>query len=137
MVDKKVYVLDTSAIFCLKDDASGADKVEKILQSQDTVYASFMTYMEYLYITMIKYGDERAREAYLRLTMLPIQVVESDEELRYLAAELKAKYNISLADAWIAATAKRLDAILIHKDPEFEALADVIKCINLPYKKGN
>jgi predicted nucleic acid-binding protein len=38
------------------------------------------------------------------------------------AAEIKATYNLSLADAWISASALLSDSILVHKDPEFKAL---------------
>jgi predicted nucleic acid-binding protein len=35
-----------------------------------------------------------------------------------------ARYRISVADAWIAATAKVHHLNLVHKDPEFEPLKD-------------
>jgi predicted nucleic acid-binding protein len=38
------------------------------------------------------------------------------------AAEFKALYPLSLADAWIAACASEQGAILLHKDPEFKPL---------------
>lgn len=134
----KFYVLDTSAVFCLKDDEVGAARVEEILEEAKNkpskVFVSFMTLMEYLYICFIRYGEELARRAYLELTLLPIETVESDEELRLIAAELKANHNISVADAWIAATAKKLNGILVHRDPEFEAIKHSINCLALPYK---
>lgn len=134
MRDKKAYILDTSAIFCLKDNAPGAEKVEKILDGGKKVYASFMSYMEYLYILMMRISEEQVRAEYLKLTLLPIEIVESSEELRFAAAELKANHHLSLADAWIAATAKELNAVLVHRDPEFEALNKQIECLVLPYK---
>lgn len=138
MEGNKSYLLDTSAIFCLKDDEDGASKVEEILENakkrHTKVIVSFMTLMEYLYICMMRYGEECARQNYLQLTLLPIEIVESDEELRVLAAELKAKHNISVADAWIAATAKIMNAVLVHRDPEYKSLSNIIKCLELPYK---
>jgi len=47
---------------------------------------------------------------------------------------LKAAYPISVADAWIAATALTTDTTLVHKNPEMEALADIIALKALPYK---
>lgn len=38
------------------------------------------------------------------------------------AAELKARHPLSLADAWIAACALERGAVLMHKDPEFNAV---------------
>ena len=47
---------------------------------------------------------------------------------------LKSQYRISFADAFIAATAIHLDAVLVHKDPEFEALNAILQTNSLPYK---
>jgi predicted nucleic acid-binding protein len=135
----KCYVLDTSAIFCLKDNEEGAEQVETILEEARekhcTVIVSFMALMEYLYISLIRYGEETARQSYLHLTLLPVTIVESDEETRLLASEFKAGCNVSVADAWIAAASAKNNAILVHKDPEYEALNNKLQCIALPYKK--
>ena len=48
------------------------------------------------------------------------------------AAEIKAMNALSLADAWIAAAAIEQDVVLVHKDPEFNALALEQKV--LPFK---
>jgi ribonuclease VapC len=138
-VENKAFLLDTSALFCLKDDEDGAAKVEKILEESKQGHyrsmISFMTAMEYLYINLIRYDEETARKAYLELTLLPINIIESNEELRLFAAELKANHEISVADAWIAATALVENAILVHKDTEYESLPKNIKQLALPYKR--
>ncbi len=41
---------------------------------------------------------------------------------------------MSVADAWIAALAQERQAILVHKDPEFEQVEAMIKVLKLPYK---
>lgn len=41
------------------------------------------------------------------------------------AARIKAASGISVADAWIAATAADRGATLVHKDPEFARLDHV------------
>jgi predicted nucleic acid-binding protein len=43
------------------------------------------------------------------------------------AAAIKACHPLSLADAWIAAAAQREGAVLVHKDPEFRALDQVLQ----------
>lgn len=43
---------------------------------------------------------------------------------------------LSLADALIAGIASQLRAILVHKDPEFEALNGAVDLEALPYKAG-
>jgi len=47
---------------------------------------------------------------------------------------LKAAHKVSFADAFVAATALRLKATLVHKDPEFDALKNVIQLEALPPK---
>ena len=59
---------------------------------------------------------------------------ELDEPTLFIAGRLKATFKISLADAIIAALAKIQNAILVHKDPEYEQLHMEIKQITLPYK---
>jgi ribonuclease VapC len=66
---------------------------------------------------------------------LPATILwEADEPILLTAARLKATFHLSLADAIIAAFAIRHDATLVHKDPEYEALAGLVKLESLPYK---
>jgi predicted nucleic acid-binding protein len=131
----KKFVLDTSALLCFKEDEPGADVVEKILRdAKGHVYISFISLMEFYYILIQEQGESSARRSYLELKQLPLHVIESDEELGLAAGRLKAANKLSLGDAWVAATAERLEAILVHKDPEFEALEDTITLQPLPYK---
>ena len=134
----KKWVLDTSALFCLKQNEPGASSVERILRDaghRGDVYVSFMSLMEFVYILEKSEGESRARLGYLELRQLPLIVIESDEELALIAARIKARTPLSVADAWVAATAQRLQAALVHKDPEFEPLKDQITLHPLPYKK--
>ena len=137
--DADIFVLDTSALLCLKEDELGASDVEAILRRQGknaTVFVSFMSIMEFAYVLEQERGQMEARQSVLQLKQLPIQIVESDEPLGLAAARIKAGHKLSVADAWIAATAERLSAILVHKDPEFEPLAKIISLQALPWKAG-
>jgi predicted nucleic acid-binding protein len=58
----------------------------------------------------------------------------SDEALCIAAGEIKARFLVSFADAFVGATAQRFGALLIHKDPEFESLKSVTELKALPYK---
>jgi predicted nucleic acid-binding protein len=119
-----LYLLDTSALLTLRDDEPGADRVEALLQNSQRCYACFLTRMEVLY-RVWKDEDERAgRLAYEQLKALPLNWIEASEPLLEQAASIKARFSLSLADAWIAAAAQQVGAILIHKDPEFRAIAD-------------
>lgn len=63
-----------------------------------------------------------------------IHWLHSDEALCAAAAEIKAQHKVSLADAFIAAAARRLGAVLVHKDPELSALSNLVQQEMLPPK---
>jgi predicted nucleic acid-binding protein len=68
------------------------------------------------------------------MNVLAMMRVESSQELGLIAGRLKSTYRLSFADTWIAATAIFYDAILVHKDPEFEQLKGKLEMLKLPYK---
>jgi predicted nucleic acid-binding protein len=96
----------------------------------------FASLTEVEYITSQAEGDEAARQQLTDLNSLPVQWLHSDASLCHEAARLKAAHRISFADAFIAATALRFDAMLVHKDPEFRTLAGDLKQHALPSKSG-
>ena len=119
------FCLDSLAILTLRDDEPGAEDVAMLLEGPDPCFACFITRMEVLY-RIWKDEDERAgRLAYEQLKALPLHWIEASEPLLEQAASIKARYALSLADAWIAAAAQQLGATLLHKDPEFRAITDL------------
>jgi predicted nucleic acid-binding protein len=138
MPASELFVLDTSALICLKEDETGAADVERILRQagpKDRVYISFISLMEFFYILQQEQGERAAQKGYLEIKQLPINVIESDEQLGLSAAAIKATHKLSVADAWVAATAQRLAATLVHKDPEFEPLMHILALHPLPYNQ--
>ncbi len=53
----------------------------------------------------------------------------------YVLDTLKSSFRLSVADALIAAVAKLHAAALVHKDPDFEAVAGDIQFLSLAFKK--
>jgi predicted nucleic acid-binding protein len=131
-------VLDTSAIFALTDNEPGADQVQAhivdAIAGNVRLYGSFVTLTEVHYITLQEQGEQVARERLADLSALPIQWLHSDVPLCGEAAKLKAVNRISFADSFVAATALRFDAILLHRDPELRSLASSVKQSMLPPK---
>jgi predicted nucleic acid-binding protein len=95
-------------------------------------HGCFISLMEVFYRIWKNEGEAVGRAAYQVCKTLPIEWDESIELLER-AASVKAQHPLSLADAWIAATALELGATLVHKDPEFENLAGLLE-ERLPYK---
>ena len=74
---------------------------------------------------------------YALLKQLPVTFLWSvDEPTLLTAARFKAQHHLSLADALIASFAHQHGAVLVHKDPEFEALAGQVRQEPLPYKSS-
>lgn len=134
------YLFDSSAFLTLFEDEDGAETVQRLLErakkGEIIVFTSFVSFTEIFYITLREKGEEAAKKRIKIMNRLVITRVESSQELGLIAGRLKATHKISFADTWIAATAMFYDAILVHKDPEFEQLKDKVKVLELPYKKS-
>jgi ribonuclease VapC len=67
-------------------------------------------------------GEAKARQSFANLQNLPIDWINQSAALLVSAAEIKAQHKLSAMDAWVAASALQMGAILVHKDPEFSTL---------------
>jgi ribonuclease VapC len=136
--DSERYTLDTSAFIAHFADEPGSDRLEELLKSAGTgrveLFASFMTYMETLYRLWRERGEKQGKLTYLRLKALPVKRVDVSEGLLLRAGRLKAEFDLSVADAWVAATALLTGSRLVHKDPQFRPLDSRISLIELPMK---
>lgn len=136
----KAVILDTSAILSFVDDEDGADTVCGHLRSAEAgrsrVIASFVSLTECRYITLQEQGESAADYLIGLLKDWPLEWIHSDEPICLLAAHYKAEHHLSLADAFVAATARIHGAILVHKDPEFEPLGKELSLFALPYKSA-
>jgi ribonuclease VapC len=129
MAEASRLVLDTSAVLAMRSNEPGADRVEKLLRlaqsGSSTIFVSFMTRMELLYRITIDEGHEQAEAAVRLLDASGVEWVSCEPAILEEAARLKAGGGLSVADAWVAATASLREAVLVHKDPEFKRAAGV------------
>ena len=136
----EAVVLDASAILTLTGNEPGADEVQTYLAEaiagRIQLHGSFATLTEVEYITAQEEGTEAARRRPADLNAMPVQWLHSDAALCHAAARLKAAHKISFADAFVAATAIRFDATLVHKDPQFHPFTTELKQPTLPPKSG-
>lgn len=134
----KSYVLDTSAIFTLTKAEDGSEVVEDILnlakKGKNTAYLSFASFMELYYVTWQEKGEDAAKELIILVKALPVHMVDSNERITLSAGRIKANHRLSVADAFIAATAIDKNAVLVHKDPELEVISKYTETLELPYK---
>lgn len=131
-------VLDTSAIVCVLEDESGADVVEEQLRTARSgkiqLGASCVSLVEVYYKAHQSEGEQRAHHLISVMKAWPVEFIYPGEALCLAAGEIKAVFRLSLADAFVAATARETNAVLLHKDPEFESLRGTVNLKALPYK---
>jgi predicted nucleic acid-binding protein len=132
------FLLDTSAFITLTDREPGVERVRELLKAAKrgelTLYACFVSLTEVQYVKTYDVGAEKARRILGDIRKFPILWIHSDDTLCAGAADLKASHTIAFADAFVAAAALRVNAVLVHKDPQFAALAGQLKQEMLPPK---
>ena len=135
----KVYLLDTSALLALRDDEPGAQRVAELLAlalaGKCECKACFISLMELMYRVWRDESEAHANLAYEQCLALPISWIHESAELLKAAAAMKARYPLSLADAWIAAAAQMTGAVLVHKDPEFAQVSLTQEVLPLKARK--
>jgi len=132
------YLLDTSAVLTFTDQEDGSERVEDLLDratgGEAEVGICAVSLMEVFYITLQEQGEDPAARLVSLIKSWPVRWIYPDERMLLLAGRFKAFHRLSFADAVIAAAARLDEAVLVHKDPDFEALAGEISLLSLPYK---
>ena len=124
-------VLDSYALLALLRDEPGAEIVagllERASQQNRSVHMTEVNYAEVQYTIRRKDGETVWASIAGQLLAAPIEFHAADRRLADVAAGFKARFKISLADAFAAALAKERKAELVTGDPEFRALEKEIK----------
>lgn len=124
-------VLDSFALIAYFRDEPGAESLEGLLvtagRKDSPLHMSDVNYAEVKYSILKNDGVAAWEEAAKVLQGLPIKFHPTTRALSDTAAELKARFKISLADAFAAALAREMKAELVTGDPEFKALEREIR----------
>ena len=124
-------VLDSFALIAYFRDEPGAEIVENLLvaagKKDAPLHMTDVNYAEVKYSIIKKDGEEAWGEAAKILQGLPIEFHPTTRALADTAADYKAQFKMSLADAFAAALAKDKKAELVTGDPEFKPLEKEIK----------
>ena len=129
MTSGERYVLDAFALLAFFLAEPAGPRVRELLDEAATERVELslcvINLAEVLYRLERERGEVSARNAHvLMVEEFSIQLVDADRDLSVRAARLKAHHPISLADAYAAALAMRLDATLVTGDPDFRLLED-------------
>lgn len=124
-------VLDSFGLIAYFRDEAGADSIESMLlaagKRDNPLHMTDVNYAEVKYSIVKKDGEEAWEKAANILQGLPIAFHPTTRELADAAADFKARFRISLADAFAAALAKEMEGELVTGDPEFKPLEKEIK----------
>jgi len=124
-------VLDSFALIAYFRDEPGAETMENLLVSagkkDNPLLMTDVNYAEVKYSILKKDGAEAWGGAAKVLEGLPIDFHSTTRALADAAADFKARYKLSLADAFAAALAKERRAELVTGDLEFKPLEKEIK----------
>ena len=126
-------VLDSFALIAYFGDEPGAEMMETLLVSagrkDQPVFMTDVNYAEVKYSILKKDGADAWAEAVKILPGLPIDFHSTTRALADTAADFKARFKMSLADAFAAALAKERKAELVTGDVEFQPLEREIKIL--------
>ena len=124
-------MLDSFAIIAHFRDERGAEFKGNLLvasgRKDNPLHMNDVNYAEVKCSIVKKDGAQAWEEAAQILQSLLIDFHPTNRSLGDTAADLKARFSISLADAFAAALAKERKAELVTGDPEFKPLEKEIK----------
>jgi predicted nucleic acid-binding protein len=128
---KANIVLDSFALVSFFHKEPGWEKVKEVfylLTSENRqAILSIINWGEFYYIVKRRVGKDRANETLALLQQLPVSIQSVDNDLVREAADIKADFAVSYADAFCIATARRSDAEILTNDPEFKSVQHLVK----------
>jgi predicted nucleic acid-binding protein len=87
-------------------------------------YVSAIVVHEVYNLAIKREGRETAKNQVAHIKE-DFEVVPVDDQIAQISAELRHKYNLSMGDSMIAATAFMLKAACISDDPHFEQIKEI------------
>jgi predicted nucleic acid-binding protein len=121
------YILDACALLALLNGelGKGYETIRDLLGSAAKGEAALCmslinlveVYYRYIQLKGVKLADAVMEE----VKSLPVRFIRDiSDEVYFGTARYKARYSMSLADAFLCATAKSLDAVIVTKDKEIK-----------------
>ena len=132
----KPSVLDSFALVAFLARERGFEKVRALLHeaqaSDQPLLMNEINIGEVYYLTARAHSVKRAEGVLHDLETLPIRPVGNTFPQVLDAARLKARFTVSYADAFAAATAVREGARLVTGDPELRSVAHLVEILWIP-----
>jgi predicted nucleic acid-binding protein len=124
------YVLDSYAVLAFLNNEPPAQDIEDVLRlarkGELEIYMSWVNLGEVYYRLHRVYNRQTALQVVEIIKAWPVELLPAEEKITMLAGDIKAKYRLSYADAFAAATAVYTNGILLTGDHEFKPLEDQV-----------
>lgn len=126
-------LFDSFALLRFFQKEPGGDRVRELLrQALDEDAPRLINAInlgELVYITQRRFGTEKKLEMLAHIHRMGFTILPCPNDLIFRAAELKARYPISYADAFALASAMDHSAGLVTGDPEFRQVEHLVRII--------
>jgi len=111
------FVLDAwAAVLLLTDEGPVAERLRTL--THDRTIMDWVSVAEVLAASEREQGSDLAEQASTLLRARLALIVEIDPSLAQLAAQVRARYDVGLANAFAIATAVHYDAVLVSANAE-------------------
>jgi predicted nucleic acid-binding protein len=122
-MSKAVYDTRFFIEFFYSKDKQLRDQIREEKRNREK-FVSAIAIHELYKVSLVREGRETAR---LRAALIKkeFQIIPVDDQIAQASADLRHKYNLSMGDSMIAATALVLDAVCISDDPHFKQIKEI------------
>ena len=125
------YVLDSFALLRFIQKEPGNEPVKAILNAARIGRACAMLNVinmgEVIYNVQRRFGQQFKLDVVMNIGRLGIVILPAPNDLVFRAAELKARFAISYADAFAVVSAIEYNATVVTGDPEFRQVEHLVK----------
>jgi len=126
-------LFDSFALLRFFQKEPGGEKVRDLLQTSLAVESprliNAINLGELIYIVQRRCGEQKKLEMLAHVHRMGLTILPCPNDLIFRAAELKARYPISYADAFALASAIEHSAALVTGDPEFKRVEGLVEII--------
>jgi predicted nucleic acid-binding protein len=122
-MNKAVYDTRFFIEFFYSKDKQLRDQIREEKRNREK-FVSAITIHELYKVSLVREGRETAK---LRAALIKkeFQIIPVDDQIAQTSADLRHKYNLSMGDSMIAATALGLDTVCISDDPHFMQIKEI------------
>jgi predicted nucleic acid-binding protein len=134
----KIHVLDANALYRFLTEGPGADILTRLFkqarEAQQPLRMSVVNWGEVYYSIAKVKGFTETTRVMERVRLLPLLILDADQETTMRAAQLKAGHGLPYADGFAAATAGN-DAVLVTSDAKDFKKVPQLHLLQLPEHK--